>query len=97
MKTTFEIKIGETLVEVKSKRDKDSPSGWSVIAFTPACSIRCIRLHDRDWFNRFRDAIIAAAGGQFASCSHPEEYKQIFDTLGDKIDTICGHEFLTLP
>ena len=94
MKTTFEINIDGTLVEVKSKRDKDSPSGWSVIAFTPACSIRCVRLPDRDWFNRFRDAIIAAAG---ANISHPEDYKQLFDTLGDKIDKICGHEFLTLP
>lgn len=95
MKTTFEIKIGDTLVEVKSKRDKDSPSGWSVIAFTPACSIRCIRLHDRDWFNHFRDAIIAAAGVTWNS--NTEEYKQLFDNLGDQIDKICGHEFLTLP
>ena len=94
MKTTFEINIDGTLVEVKSKRDKDSPCGWSVIAFTPACSIRCVRLHDRDWFNRFCDAIIAASG---TNISHPAEYKQLFDTLGDEIDKICGGEFLTLP
>ena len=34
MKTVTEVKIDKTLVEIKSKRDKNAPSGWSIIAFT---------------------------------------------------------------
>jgi|TARA_A100001391_G_scaffold164800_4_gene124576 hypothetical protein len=64
MKTVTEVKIANTLVEIKSKRDKDAPSGWSVIAFTPACSIRCTRAHDWEWLSNFVCAIIAGAGAK---------------------------------
>tara|TARA_R110000765_G_scaffold213146_3_gene318170 strand:+ start:248 stop:700 length:453 start_codon:yes stop_codon:yes gene_type:complete len=64
MKTVTEIRIDNTLVEIKSKKDKDAPSGWSVIAFTPACSLRCVRVDDWEWLKRFVRAIIEAAGPQ---------------------------------
>ena len=74
MKTVTEIRIDNTLVEIKSKRDKDSPSGWSVIAFTPACSIRCVRVDDWEWCKRFIRSSIVAAGP--CDCE-PEDYFEV--------------------
>ena len=62
MKTVTEVKIDKTLVEIKSKRDKDAPSGWSIIAFTPACSTSCTHPHDDVWLSNIACASIAAAG-----------------------------------
>ncbi|MBO00869.1 MAG: hypothetical protein CL438_09455 [Acidimicrobiaceae bacterium] len=79
MKTVTEVKIDKTLVEIKSKRDKDAPSGWSIIAFTPSCSIRCTRAHDDVWFSNFACAIIAAAGVEGIED----------DEMGDCYDDVC--------
>ena len=62
MKTVTEVRVDNALVQIKSKTDEDAPSGWSVIAFTPSCSIRCTRVHDYTWFACFVRAIIEAAG-----------------------------------
>ena len=84
MKTTTEIRIDNTLVEIKSKRDKDSPSGWSVIAFTPACSIRCVRVDDWEWFKRFIRAIIEAAGP--CDCESEDYFEPVLAAVESIID-----------
>jgi len=63
MNTITEITINGKLVDIKSKRTDNCISGWSVIAFTPHCSIRCTRLHDQNSFDAFVEAIISAAVG----------------------------------
>ena len=85
MITVTEVNIANTLVEIKSKRDKDAPSGWSVIAFTPACSIRCTRAHDWGWLSNFVYAIIAGAGAGAAKAPPIEDY---YEAVSDAILSI---------
>ena len=58
MKTVNEIRVGDHLIELKSKRVDHLTSGWSVIAFTPHCSIRCTRTHDPKSMEGFVAAIV---------------------------------------
>ena len=63
MKTVTEISIDGEVVEIKSKRDERHASGWSVIAFTPHISIRCVKCHRTDGLSAFADAIVASVIG----------------------------------
>ncbi len=86
MKTVTEVKIDNVLVEIKSKKDKDAPSGWSVIAFTPACSIRCTRVNDSTWLSNFALAIIAGSGG--VDNLEDDEVALCFDNVCSAIESI---------
>ena len=59
-KTVISIEINRTEVELKSRREVGSPSGWSLIAFTPSCSLRTTRLHLPSKLTCFASAIAAA-------------------------------------
>jgi hypothetical protein len=85
MKTVSEVRVANALVQIKSKVDKEAPSGWSVIAFTPSCSIRCTRTHDQQWCECFVRAIIEAAGAM-------EEAQIYFDRVYEAVLSIIDIE-----
>jgi hypothetical protein len=60
MKTITEVDIEGVVVEIKSRRDTSHVSGWSVIAFTPSCSIRSVKTHRPDFLDDFARAIVAS-------------------------------------
>jgi len=60
MKTITEVDIDGQYVEIKSKRDNKQASGWSVIAFTPSCSIRSVKTHRPEFLSDFASAIVAS-------------------------------------
>lgn len=60
MNTVVEVEVDGEVIEIKSKRDDRHVSGWSVIAFTPSCSIRSIKCHRPDLREAFTDAIVAS-------------------------------------
>ena len=60
MNTITEVTINGKLVDIKSKQAPQTLSGWSVIAFTPHCSIWCTRLHDKASVDAFVESIISA-------------------------------------
>jgi hypothetical protein len=57
-----EIDVGEVIVEIKARREPKLPSGWSVIAFTPNCSVRCSRVNMPRVLDSFVWAILAVSG-----------------------------------
>jgi len=63
MKTVSEVIIDGQVVEIKSRPADNVTSGWSVIAFTPHCSVRCTRLHSPLALKCFVEAIISATVG----------------------------------
>jgi len=89
MNTVSEVEIESregnaavTIAEIKSKRDPSHASGWSVIAFTPSSSIRCVKCHRDDYLSCYAEAIIAACGGE---CS-PEQVERVENTILSIID-----------
>tara|TARA_R100000231_G_scaffold24230_3_gene22570 strand:- start:10069 stop:10434 length:366 start_codon:yes stop_codon:yes gene_type:complete len=56
-------------VAIKAKKDDHpmNPSGWSIIAFTPSASIRCVRGHQPIHLALFIRSIIAICGHQLTS------------------------------
>ena len=59
-KTITSLELNGTEVELKSRRESGSPSGWSIIAFTPSCSLRTTRIHLPSKLTAFASAIAAA-------------------------------------
>ena len=64
MKTTTEIQIGDSVVEIKSRRE-DNASGGSIITFTPTGSFRFVRPHIPRVLNRYVDSIVASIDKRF--------------------------------
>lgn len=62
-RTTTSFEINGTEIEIKSRREAGSPSGWAVIAFCPSCSIRSTRIHLPQKLTSFATAIAASADG----------------------------------
>jgi hypothetical protein len=58
--TVVSLEINGTEVELKSRRESGSPSGWALIAFTPCCSLRTTRIHIPSKLTSFASAIAAA-------------------------------------
>jgi hypothetical protein len=51
-------------VALKAKKDEHpmNPSGWSIIAFAPSASIRCVRGHQPRHLSLFIRSIVALCG-----------------------------------
>ncbi|MFN4909385.1 MAG: hypothetical protein ACK5H0_10185 [Bacteroidota bacterium] len=62
-RTTTSFEINGTEIEIKSRRESGSPSGWAVIAFCPSCSIRSTRIHLPSKLTSFATAIAASVDG----------------------------------
>jgi endogenous inhibitor of DNA gyrase (YacG/DUF329 family) len=60
--TVATLDINGIDVSIKSRPEKNNVSGWAVIAFTPACSIRCQKIHRQEHLTAFCEAVAAAAG-----------------------------------
>ena len=58
--TVTSLEINGTEVELKSRRESGSPSGWAVIAFTPCCSLRTTRIHLPSKLTSFASAVASA-------------------------------------
>ena len=52
-------------VSLKARPDEDdmNPSGWSIIAFAPSASVRCVRAHQPKHLDLFIRGILALTGG----------------------------------
>jgi hypothetical protein len=60
--TSIELSDAKIEVELKSRREPSSPSGWAVIAFAPSCSLRSTRVHIDSKLRDFSAAIAASVG-----------------------------------
>ena len=81
MKTITEVDIDGTYVEIKSKRDTRHTSGWSVIAFSPSCSIRSVKTHRQDFLDDFARAIVSA-------CYDGDHYETYVTEVADAVESI---------
>jgi len=72
--TVTEIAIGQYYVDIKSKRDDRHHSGWSVIAFTPSCSLRCVKCNREDTLLKFASAVVAATADDEETDATYEDY-----------------------
>jgi hypothetical protein len=87
------VLINNMKVAIKARRDDDdmNPSGWSIIAFTPSASIRCVRAHQPKHLDLFVKGVIALTGGD-AGPRLPSSSYQI--DLTEIVHDITGGVFL---
>lgn len=60
--TTAEIlTLNGSKIAIKARPDDsdNNPSGWSIIAFAPSASIRCVRAHQPKHFDLFIKSVMA--------------------------------------
>jgi hypothetical protein len=88
--TTTIIDVGDTHISIKAKPDDhdNNPSGWSIIAFSPSASIRCVRAHQEKHLNRFILGILAMSGSSFE-----DEQSKLFEKVRDGIHTVTKGSF----
>ena len=86
--TVATIDINEYTISLKARPDDNqmNPSGWSIIAFAPAASIRCVRANQKRHLDLFIRSILALVGD---TSLDPRHYKQVEET----IHRITGGEF----
>lgn len=60
--TAITLDVNGADVSIKARPENNRVSGWAVIAFTPACSIRCTKTHRDNLLDGFAEAIAAAVG-----------------------------------
>jgi len=60
--TVATLDINGVDISIKSRPENNNVSGWAVIAFTPACSLRCQKIHREEHLLAFSEAIAAAVG-----------------------------------
>jgi hypothetical protein len=62
--TATVVTINESPISIKARADDNemNPSGWSIIAFAPSASIRCVRAHQPKHLDLFIKSILALAG-----------------------------------
>lgn len=83
--STTVIEVGDTHISIKAKPDDhdNNPSGWSIIAFSPSASIRCVRAHQEKHLNRFILGILAMSGS-----SYEEQNSKLFRKVREGINTV---------
>jgi len=62
--TTTVVEINNMSIALKARVDSSemNPSGWSIIAFAPSASIRCVRAHQPQHLDLFVRSIMALSG-----------------------------------
>jgi|TARA_R110002051_G_scaffold151890_1_gene224495 hypothetical protein len=62
--TTAVVDVNNISLSLKAREDTSemNPSGWSIIAFAPSASIRCIRAHQPQHLDLFVRSIMALSG-----------------------------------
>lgn len=90
-------------LSIKARRDDHdmNPSGWSIIAFTPSASIRCVRGHQIRHLNLFIRSIMALCGHSVSeeyfhsrACLVTPAEKPQFDEILRAIHITTQGEFL---
>jgi len=84
-------------LSIKARRDDHdmNPSGWSIIAFTPSASIRCVRGHQLKHLNLFIRSIIALCGHHVSEeYSYTPDERPMFDEILRSIHNITQGEFV---
>jgi hypothetical protein len=87
-RTIVSLEINGTEIEIKSRREGGSPSGWAVIAFTPSCSIRSIRIHLDSKLAAFASAIAASVSPSYSYISDVEAIKKAILSITLDHDTV---------
>ena len=95
-------------ISIKARRDDNdmNPSGWSIIAFAPSASIRCVRAHQERHLDLFIKSILALAGIPEAERDKPNSIKPVASgkykdgKMGGKTrwvldDTLNRQEYIT--
>jgi len=79
----------DTKVSIKARRDDSdvNPSGWSIIAFTPSASIRCVRGHQDKHLDLFIKSIISLANTYMW-----DSYEQIEEAIHKVTDREFDYE-----
>lgn len=83
-------------LSIKARRDDHdmNPSGWSIIAFTPSASIRCVRAHQIKHLGLFIRSIIALCGHRVSQeYSHTAEEMKLYSEIERVIHKITQGEF----
>ena len=80
------ITLNEATISIKARTDEDdmNPSGWSIIAFAPSASIRCVRAHQQRHLDLFIRSILALSGE--TGFSDSSNYKYIEETIHEVTD-----------
>tara|TARA_R100000654_G_scaffold6209_6_gene16493 strand:- start:1652 stop:1948 length:297 start_codon:yes stop_codon:yes gene_type:complete len=78
--TAAVIDINDFSLSLKARQDDNqmNPSGWSIIAFAPAASIRCIRAHQKRHLDLFIRSILALVGDVSLD---PRHYRLVEKTI----------------
>jgi len=86
--TSVIIDINDRTLSLKARQDDNqmNPSGWSIIAFAPAASIRCVRANQKRHLDLFIRSILALVGD---TSPDPRHYEQVEEA----IHQITGGEF----
>jgi len=90
------VEIGSTRIAIKAKRDSHAmnPSGWSIIAFAPSASVRCVRVHQPEHLELFIRSIMALAEGYVNPLDHRSDSEWKHHTrISDAIHQITEGEF----
>ena len=76
-------------ISIKARRDDNdlNPSGWSIIAFAPSASIRCVRAHQERHLDLFIKSILALAG------LNGQEYTTDYEATEEAIHKITSNSF----
>jgi len=91
-------------VALKAKRDEHpmNPSGWSIIAFTPSASVRCVRAHQPTHLTLFIRSIIGLCGhrlsvyGSYTPSELGPDYNRenvLFSKIEEGVHKITEGEF----
>tara|TARA_B100001287_G_C22634466_1_gene506849 strand:+ start:574 stop:879 length:306 start_codon:yes stop_codon:yes gene_type:complete len=78
--TAAVLDINDFSLSLKARPDENqmNPSGWSIIAFAPSASIRCVRAHQINHLDLFIKSILALVGDTHMVDTH---YELVLDTI----------------
>jgi len=74
------LELNDIVLSIKAKKDTHdmNPSGWSIIAFAPSASIRCVRANQSKHLDLFIRSILALVGDISLD---PRHYKLVEKTI----------------
>tara|TARA_R100000664_G_C2759082_1_gene148495 strand:+ start:3486 stop:3770 length:285 start_codon:yes stop_codon:yes gene_type:complete len=82
------LEINGVKLALKARPDDNdmNPSGWSVIAFAPSASVRCVRAHQRKHLEFFIRCVVTLSG-------LPPNDPDAFEKIEEELHRITRYEF----
>ena len=87
---TKDLYFGNTRISIKVREDHSdvNPSGWSLMAFAPSASIRCVRGHQPKHLDLFVESILV-----LADVEGEEHYDAVYDLIMNTIYKLTNGAF----